>query len=177
MSCLIKIISPKNFLISSGVILNYLSVLGETFYYCAFCSWYRFKCSVRNCIRSSPATELMTLTIVSGLSITYSDLWFQRKAYFLVFCQFTPNVTSIIIRALWLTIFFLFCTCLTITSKKCGRILLLFMWTSCGDIIPTVQNFIFTIIRDIRTYIPIFITHIKYHPFSEHKAMIATVGS
>jgi hypothetical protein len=34
--CLIKIISPKNFLVSSGVILDYFSVLGETFIFVHF---------------------------------------------------------------------------------------------------------------------------------------------
>ena len=37
--CPIKIISPKNFLISSGVILDYFSDLGETFHFSAFRLW------------------------------------------------------------------------------------------------------------------------------------------
>jgi len=36
LTCHIKIISPKNFLISSGVILDHFSVLGETFHFSAF---------------------------------------------------------------------------------------------------------------------------------------------
>ena len=36
LTCPIKIISPNNFLISSGVIMDHFSVLGETFYFCAF---------------------------------------------------------------------------------------------------------------------------------------------
>jgi len=36
LTCPIKIISPNNFLIFSGVIMNHFGVLGETFYFCAF---------------------------------------------------------------------------------------------------------------------------------------------
>jgi len=36
LSCLINVISPKNILISSGVILDHFSVLGETFHFSAF---------------------------------------------------------------------------------------------------------------------------------------------
>jgi len=36
LTCPIKIISPKTFLISSGVILDHFSVFGETFNFSAF---------------------------------------------------------------------------------------------------------------------------------------------
>ena len=36
LTCPIKIISPKNFLISSGVILDHFSVSGEAFHYLVF---------------------------------------------------------------------------------------------------------------------------------------------
>jgi len=39
LTCPIKIIGPQNFLISSGVILDHISVLGETFHFSAFWLW------------------------------------------------------------------------------------------------------------------------------------------
>jgi len=85
--------------------------------------------------------------------LLYLNLWFQRKSSLLgfFFISLTPQVTCLIIRALWFTTFFLFCACFTVTIKNYGRSQL-FTWTRCGDvdITFTVQNCTVTITREIR---------------------------
>ena len=112
-------------------------------------------CSVSNSIRSSPMTELTTSTRDWGLSITIFKPVVPRKGSLLDFYQFYTTHHLFHHQSSQFTDFFFCCTCFTVTSNNYNRRSQLFTWTSCGDITVSVQTFIVTIIRDIRTCIHI----------------------
>jgi len=82
----IKIISPKNILISSGVIMD-VSVVGETFHFLCILTIVKVRCPVRNCAILSPVIELTIQQQTQGYQSLYSDLWCQGKTHCFIFYQ------------------------------------------------------------------------------------------
>lgn len=88
-TCPIKIISPQNFFISSGVTSDHFSNLGNTFHCRAFWVWHGLDWSVNSCMRLSSINALTTSTKDSGLPIImFSKSEEMLVAWFLI--NFAP---------------------------------------------------------------------------------------
>jgi hypothetical protein len=91
-----------------------------------------------------------------------------RKGSLLGFLiSFTPHITCFIIRNFWFTIFFLFCTCFTVTSKTMAEKSQLFTWTSGGDSHCHCPKFHCHYYQRHQNMYP-HITHTKYRSLSGH---------